>query len=150
MEVSEIFAKLKSHALEGMVFHDEMVRYYAFLGLREHAEKHKKRYEDETEGYRKLCGYYLSRYKELIPEHPMTRPDVIPESWYRYEMRDVDERTRSTAVQNGHDKWMDWEQKTKTFYESMCKELFDKGEVAASMFVAKYVKGVDEELANIG
>jgi len=147
MTVSEIFSRLKTHILEGMVFHDEMVRYYSFLGLHDHAEKHMERYEDETKGYRKLCGYYLSRYNELIPERPMERPEVIPESWYRYEMRDVDPNTRENAMRTGHEKWVRWEQATKSLYEEMCRELFNQGEVAASMFLSCYVKDVDEELA---
>ena len=147
MEVSEIFARMKAHALEGMVFHDEMVRYFSFLNLKSYAELHKEHYEEETKGYQKLCDYYINHYNELIPEQPMNRPDVIPESWYRYRRQDVDTGTRNNAIRVAHGKWVDWERETKSLYEEMCHELMEKGEVAASMFVSCYVTNVDEELA---
>ena len=31
LTAEEVFARMKAHALEGMVFHDEMVRYFDFL-----------------------------------------------------------------------------------------------------------------------
>ena len=147
MDVSEIFARLKQHALEGMVFHDCMVRYFDFLALDEHKGRHKCRYEEETEGYRKLCDYYMSHYNELIPEQPMNRPDVIPESWYRYSRMDVDSGTRNNAIRVASGKWVDWERETKTLYEEMCKELMDMGEIASAIFVSRMVKDVNHELA---
>ena len=62
MNANEVFARMKSHALEGMVFHDEMVRYYKFLNCDDMAHEHEERYEDETRGYRKLSDYYLNHY----------------------------------------------------------------------------------------
>ena len=66
MNANEVFARMKSHALEGMVFHDEMVRYYKFLNCDDMAHEHEERYEDETRGYRKLSDYYLNHYTDSI------------------------------------------------------------------------------------
>lgn len=147
MEVSEIFARLKAHALEGMVFHDCMVRYFDFLALDEHKERHLKQYEEETKCYQMLCDYYMNHYNEFIPEQPMERPDVIPESWYRYSRMDVDSGTRNNAIRVASGKWVDWERETKTLYEEMCKELIEQGEIASAMFVSHLVKDVSRELA---
>ena len=147
MDVSEIFARLKQHALEGMVFHDEMVRYYDFLNLETHRKRHLRQYEEETRGYRRLCDYYMSRYNQLIPEKPMNRPDVIPESWYRYSRPDVDANTRNNAIRVASGKWVDWERETKTLYEEMYQELMNIGEIASAMFVSCMIRDVDEEHA---
>ena len=147
MDISEIFARLKSHALEGMVFHDEMVRYFDFLNMDAHKERHLRQYEEETEGYRKLCDYYMSRYNRLIPEQPMERQDVIPESWYRYSRFDVDTGTRNNAVKVASGRWVDWERETKSLYEETCKELMEQGEVASAKFVSCMLEAVDTELA---
>ena len=98
MEVSEIFARLKAHMLEGMVFHDEMVRYYGFLNCDKWKNEHEWHYAEETEGYRQLCDYYMNHYNMLIPVEPMNRPDVIPESWYRYMRQDVDAGTKKNGM----------------------------------------------------
>ena len=148
MEVSEIFARLKAHILEGIVFHDEMVRYYGFLNLDDWKNEHEWHYTEETDGYRQLCDYYMNHYNALIPVLPMDRPDVIPESWYRHTRQDVDETTKKNAKQAGINKWVDWERETKDLYQDMWKELVAIGEIAAAQFISRYIRAVDNELKN--
>jgi len=146
MDVSEIFAKLKSHILEGLVFHDEMVRYYGFIHCDNFKREHEERYWDESEGYRKLCDYYMNHYNSLIPTEPMERPDVIPDSWYRYTRQEVDSQTRNTAIRVGAEKWVKWEKQTKNLYQQMWSELTGIGEIAAACFLECYIRDVDCEL----
>lgn len=148
MEVSEIFARLKAHMLEGMVFHDEMARYYGFLNCGRWKSEHEWRYAEETEGYRDLCEYYMTTYNMLIPVEPMNRPDVIPDSWYRYMRQDVDVNTRKNGMEIGIRKWVEWERETKNLYQEMWKELVDIGEIAAAQFISRYIRAVDKELKN--
>ena len=146
MEVSEIFARLRAHILEGIVFHDEMVRYYGFLNLDDWKCEHEKHYEDESKGYRELGDYYINHYNMLIPVEPMNRPDVIPESWYRYARHDVDSGTKRNAVEVGIRKWVEWERRTKEVYQEAWKQLVDIGEIASAQFISRYIRAVDEEL----
>ena len=148
MEVSEIFARLKAHMLEGMVFHDEMARYYGFLNCGRWKSEHEWRYAEETEGYRDLCEYYMTTYNMLIPVEPMNRPDVIPDSWYRYMRQDVDANTRKNGMEIGIRKWVEWERETKNLYQEMWKQLVDIGEIAAAQFISRYIRAVDKELKN--
>jgi hypothetical protein len=146
MDINEIFAELKAHMLGGMVFHDEMIRYYSFLRCYDWKEEHEHHYNEKTKGYRELCDYYISHYDKLIPNKPMERPDVIPESWYKYSREDVDESTKRNALKFGLKMWMNWEKKTLELYQAMCKQLMDMGEVASAIFLTKYITAVDEEL----
>ena len=146
MDVNEVFARLKARMLGGMVFHDEMVHYYGFLNLDDWVEEHKCHYEEESEGYRELCDYYMNHYQMLIPNEPMERPDIIPESWYRYTRKDVDTATKRNAIIVGVRKWVEWEEHTKQIYEDMWKELVGIGEIAAAQFMSRYIRGVDDEL----
>ena len=146
MTAEEIFAKMKAHALEGMVFHDEMVRYFDFLNLCGYRDCHKMHYEDETEGYRKLCEYYMNHFNKLLPNTPMQRPNVIPDSWMGYSRHEVDTRTKTSAVKTAIQKWVNWERDTKDLYESMYAELLNENEIAAANFVSRYVDEVDCEL----
>lgn len=146
MEVYEVFSRLKARMLEGMVFHDEMARYYDFLTLSGFRDCQREHYEEETKGYQTLCDYYMHHFNKLIPEQSMIRPDVIPDNWYNYQRADVDAGTKKSAVRNAVHRWVEWETDTKNIYEDMCGELLNNGEIAAYDFVLQYVKGVDEEL----
>ena len=146
MTIEEIFAKLKAHALEGLVFPDEMVRYYDFLSLDGYKECHEYHYAEESKAYRKLCSYYMDHYNRLIPTQPMSRPDVIPDSWYNYSRQDVDPGTKASGVKTAIEKWVSWEKRTKQLYEEMCEELLSLAEIAAADFLMCYVRDVDDEL----
>lgn len=146
MTAEEVFARMKAHALEGMVFHDEMVRYFDFLNLCGYRDCHRHHYDAETEGYRELCGYYMNHFNKLLPPTPMERPNVIPDSWLGYTRQDVDTGTKTSAVKTAIKRWVDWERETKDLYESMYAELLNENEIAASNFVSRYVNDVDREL----
>lgn len=146
MVVEEIFAKIKNHMLEGMVFHDQMARYYDFLNLKGYKRCHEYHYFDETLGYRKLCRYFMNRYQMFIPYDDMDNPQVIPEGWYRYTRQEVDTGTKKTAVKSGIEKWVKWENETKQLYQDMYKELINIGEVAAARKIVGYLESADKEL----
>lgn len=131
-----------------MVFHDEMVRYYGFLNCDYWKNEHEWHYAEETDGYHQLCDYYMTHYNAMIPVLPMDRPDVIPESWYRYSRHDVDETTKKNAKEVGLNKWVAWERETKNLYQEMWKELVGIGEIAAAQFISRYIRAVDDELMN--
>lgn len=146
MIIEEIFAKLKNHMLEGMVFHDQMARYYDFLNLKGYKRCHEYHYFDETLGYRRLCRYFMNHYHMFIPFDDMDNPRVIPESWYKYTRQEVDTGTKKSAVKAGIEKWVKWEHETKDLYQKMYQELMNIGEVAAAEMLACYVKDVNCEL----
>ena len=133
--------------LEGMVFHDEMKRYFEFLGLDGYAKCHKHHYLEETEGYHRLCEYCISHHNKMIQPRDMKRPDVIPESWYRFDRKDVDVSTKQNGVKDAIRKWVRWEKETKSLYEEMTLELIQMEEIASAEFIKNYVKAVDEELS---
>lgn len=146
MTVGEIFAKLKNHMLEGMVFHDQMARYYDFLSLKGYKRCHEYHYFEETIGYRRLCRYFMNHYHMFIPFDDMNNPNVIPESWYKYKRQEVDNGTKKSSVKNGIERWVTCERDTKKLYQQMYNELINIGEVAAADQIGHYICNVDCEL----
>ena len=144
--IKDIFAKIRAHMLEGMVFHDEMMRYYDFLGLEEERDEHLEHYMEESDGYQALSRYFVNHYNMLIPQEKMKRPDVIPESWYRYTRQEVDASTRQTARHDAYRRWVEWERNTKDFYQEQYQELASMGEIAAAHFLLHFILAVDDEL----
>ncbi len=146
MELQEIFAKIRTHMLEGLVFHDEMSRYYDFLGLKGYCKCHLYHYAEENIGYKKLSFYFMAHYNKFIPIGDMKRPDVIPSNWYSATRFDVDKGTLRSGVETGMQKWVDWEEKTMALYKDMYKALMDAGEVSAARTVGRYLEDVENEL----
>ena len=146
MSIDEIFSALSAHMVEGMMYHDQMCRYYGFLGLYGYRKEHHEHFMSETEGYQRLNTYYSDHYNRLIPEQRSVDPKKIPENWWRYRKDEVDAGTKRLAIQQGVEGWIDWETNTKELYERSAKELFDLGDLAAYDFVMEYVKDVNDEM----
>lgn len=146
MTVEEIYADVAAHMIEGLMIHEQLANYYDFLGLGGYKRCHEYHYIEESVKYRGLYRYFINHHNKLIPEKDIDAPEVIPESWYNHVREDVDTSTKKNAVRVGLTMWVDWEKKTKKFYEDMWKQLIDIGEVASSCKIKELVKSVDKEL----
>ena len=148
MTVEEIFNKLASHMVEGIMYHDDFAKAYDFLGLRGYARCHDYHHIEEECGYRCLSHYYATHYFKLLQLEPLTQPSIIPESWYKYSTQAVDSGTKRNAVKELMNKWVEWEKSTKQLYQEMRQELTTMGEIAAAIRLDEYICDVSSELHN--
>lgn len=146
MTVDEVFNKIASHMVEGMMIHDQMQQAYDFLGLYGFAKCHEYHYIEETKGYECLLHYYSTRYHRLIQIEDKPKPEIIPQTWYKYSTTAVDTNTKRQSTQTMMKKWVEWEQETKKLYQEMYSELCNLGEIAAACEIKCYICAVDEEL----
>lgn len=146
MTVEEIFKSLSSHMIKGVMIHEQMADYYDFLNLHGYKRMHEYHMHCEMKSLRKLHRYFINHYNRLIEEGSFDNPDIIPSSWYRYTRQEVDTGTKRTAVKNGIEKWVSWEEETKDLYEKMYNELIALGEVAAAKKICCLIHDVDCEL----
>ena len=147
MTAEEIFSHISKHMIDGVMIHSQLADYYNFIGLKGYSKCHEYHFLIENNNFRKLCCYYIKHFNKLLPETQNENPRVIPTSWYNHYRTDVDSNTRKTAIQGGIEKWVNWENDTKMFYQKMYRELININEVAAAMEVKKYILDVDEELS---
>lgn len=147
MELRDIFSEISSHAIKGMMFHDQLASYFGFLSLNGFKKEQEDRFISESMEYRRIMDYFVSHYNQLIPEAEIENPSVIPSGWYGHKREDVDTSTRRSAVKEAYDHWITWERETKSLYEKSVKELHDMGFIAASLAVSSMVASVDHELA---
>jgi hypothetical protein len=143
--MKEIFEKISAHYIEGMMVHDQMMRYYDFLNLRGYKRYHEYQFYCDTKMYGKINKYFINHHSELIPEIEIKDPGVIPDAWYRYKREEVDTQTKRNAIENGMTRWVEWERDTKEMLESSIKELRDGGHVSDAMFLEKCLCKVDAE-----
>ena len=146
MSVEDIFKQLSSHMVKGVMVHQELSWYYDMLNLHGYKRCHEYHALKEMRGMQKLHRYFINHYNRLIEEEQIDNPDVIPASWYRYTRQEVDTNTKRNAVKSGIERWVSWEQETKTMYEKAYKDLMDLGEVAAAKKICCYIHDVDCEL----
>ena len=146
MNVEEIYRDLSSHMLTGVMVHEQLSDYYDFLNLHGYKRCHEYHAKLEMKSYRKLHRYFINHFNRLIEEDVFQNPDVIPSSWYRYTRQDVDTNTKRNAVKTAIEKWVSWEEESKTLYEKMYKELMDIGEVAAANKISCLIHDTDCEL----
>ena len=147
MVVEDIFSQLIAHATEGLMTHAQLAEYFDFLGLKGYAKCHTYHYFAESVNYKCLCEYYIKHYNKLPIELSVSNPKVVPESWFKYNRKDVDSSTRKNAIATGFDKWITWEKNTKKLFEQMYQELMAINEIAAALELKCYINDVSNELA---
>lgn len=143
--INEVFSSLASRMIQGMMFHEQLMNAYGFLGLPGYSKCHEYHYISETDGYIRLCQYSLENLDSLISPGEVKDPGVIPESWFSSARRDVDPTTRRNAIEAAMEEWVDWERETRQLYEDAYKEFFTYN-VDAAEFIKEYILDVSEEI----
>lgn len=146
MTVDEIFKALNSHALVGIMFHDDQCKYYDFLKYQGFKRLSEYRFYDEMKGFHELNKHFMDSHNKLIQSEKVTPKTVIPASWFNHKRFDVDTNTKRNAVKEGINAWAMWERDTKELYQQMYKELVEIGEIDDALFISKMIEDVSEEL----
>lgn len=148
MTVEEIFNKLASHMVEGIMYHDDMAKAFDFLGLHGYAKCQDYHHFEETKNYRELSHYYATHYFKLLQVN-IEQPQIIPETWFKYSSQAVDNGTKRNAIKEIFTKWKNWEESTKKLYQELYTELTNLSEGAAAIKISKYLSDVDAELHDV-
>ena len=131
MTVEEIFTKMASHMLDGVMIHEQLVHYHNFIHLPGYANFHMERCMEES---------------KLIPNIRVRPTEIIPKSWYSYTNADIDSSTLRSSVKSGLEIWIKWEKDTQKLYQELYAELIDIGEIVSARFVEDCVCEVTNEL----
>lgn len=146
MTVEEVYSKIATHMIEGIMIHDQLTTYYDFLQLKGYKRCHEYHYLCENIAYRGINRYYTNHHNKMIEIEQIPNPGLIPSGWYKYTRHDVDPNTKRNAVKVGLEKWVEWESSTKKLYEKMYSELIAIGEVASAFKIKELIEDVDNEL----
>ena len=146
MTVEEIFNKIASHMVDGIAYHEELIKGYSFLNLWGYVKCQEYHYYEEARNYKQLEHYYMTHYHKLL-QITSEKKNPIPATWYKYSMQSVDVGTKRNGIKELLTKWIEWEKETKKLYEEMYSELTNLKEAAATIELQKYIQDVDEELS---
>ena len=146
MTVEEIFKKIATHMVEGLMFHDHMGDYYMFLGLNGYSRCHEYHFFEENAAYHSIKHFYMKKYRKFLTEDKPTEPQVIPATWRQYAIEQVDINTKRNGIKTGIESWVKWETDTQKLYEELYRQLITINEIEASMYVKKLIVDVSNEL----
>lgn len=142
------YEKAITRILDGVMFHEQMMLYYNFLGLNGYSTCHKYHYLSELNSYNSVLEYYINKYNKLIIVKPNTDTDIIPSSWYKFTKSDVEVSNIRSGVKTGLTKWLEWENGTlevlKEIYVTVCKE-----DVTFGVLLQALISDVEDEIKTI-
>lgn len=148
MTTEEIFSEIALHMIEGVMIHEEMASYFAFLRLNGYEALQTERYMDESKSLNQLYSYYIRHYGRLVPKPEIkTIPQVIPDSLYNHKVDDITTNDVRQSTKDIFQLWVEWEKKTKKLYERSYIDLIDNNDdVCAAIMVKQLVSEVESEL----
>ena len=147
MTINEIFSKLSTHMIQGMMVHEQLMNSYRFLSLFGYAKCHEYHYLEETIGHIRLLEFVTNRYDFLVPPGRPEDPEIIPEKWYYKERRQsVPAQEKVEAIKATFNEWIRWESETLSLYKAAYQDLFSANELDAANFINEYITDVSREL----
>lgn len=147
MNVSEIYSKISSHLVKGLMVHSQLSSYYIFIGLTGYSKFHQHQYLEESENYANLLQYYTKHHNMIIQDSKISDPEIIPPDWFDKLRTDISPKDLPKMTSYAQNRWVLWEQHTKELLQQSYNELISIGEVASADFISGYIKDVDKELA---
>lgn len=140
------FAEVNNRLLSGMMFHDEMYRFYLFLRLYSFAKDHRKHYKEESKSYQELNKYFITHRNRFIKDRKINADPYIPIDWFNKERQNLTPDDIRNATIFGMKVWIDWEKGTKELYTNAYNTLIKLGYAAEAEYILGLVKDVDDEL----
>lgn len=147
VKLMETYSIISSHLIKGLMIHNQLMSYYAFLGLNGYSKFHQHQYLEESANYAKLLQYYTKHHNMLIFNSLVSDPEIIPPDWKDKPRTDISPKDLPKLASYAQNRWVLWERRTKELLQQSYKDLVSIGEVASADFISDYIKDVDEELS---
>ena len=147
--VESIFSEINARMIAALMFHDQMVDYFDFLGMKGYKRLHEYQYFSESLERKKLNQYYINHHNKLIPDIYTGQVAMIPENWQTANRISVGKSTKQKGIEDGFNQYHEWESETKSLYEHYSVKLREMGAVADAIMVENLVEDVDKELKKL-
>ncbi|MEG0282945.1 MAG: hypothetical protein RR662_07200 [Clostridia bacterium] len=145
----EIFKKINNQQISGIMFHNQMIKYYDFLGFRCFKRMHEYYYFKENASNDTINRYVINHLNKIIINADINYYFKIPENWENVNRLSVQNENRKSYLKQGIEKMHEFEIKSKEVYQNAYKELCNLGEVASAKKVMQLVEYVDMELKEV-
>ena len=145
MTIDEIFSKMATHMVEGLMIHDQLSQAFCYLGLYGYEKIHLHQYEDESQAYKDIARYYILNKCKTVEVGKVDDPGILKRQWFESYSYDIRPSTRKQIVDECFKLWVDWEHDTKQLYQDLYVKALAIGEVSDAAKIQDYVVEVGEE-----
>lgn len=149
MNVYEIWNKISSHQVTGLMYHFQFADMLYFLGFDNLGKDQECHYHKESKVIRENHHFVMKHHNKIITSVHIESVELIPSSWSRYTTIDVDKNTRKTQIMNIFNSWLDWEIHTKEFYTDMYNKAKEQHAIADACRIKEMILDVEDELVYI-
>lgn len=146
MTVMDIWSKVSSRQLTGIMLHAQLADYFDFLNLHGFKREQEYHYFKESASRRGTHRYAINHHNQLIQDVSGVNPAIIPRDWIGHTRMDVSGNIRKNAIVEAFDKWRTWEQETKETYCALFAECTSYRWIADANKINELIKDVDQEL----
>lgn len=146
MTIEDIFSKMATHMVEGLMIHDQLSQVFCYLNLYGYEKIHLHQYKDESDSYKDIARYYILNQDCPVRLGRVNDPGILNQSWFATKRSDVRPSSLKQIVGDCFKRWVDWESDTKALYQTLYTEAMSIGEVSAAAKILDYVVEVSEEL----
>lgn len=144
MNVMDIISAAVRHMVEGLMFHDQMMQFFLYLGMPGLARLQEKRYLDESRAMAELQQYAIRAYGMIASDSGTSARDYIPSTWRDSPRNLVDLRGTEDA-RVALETWEGWEADTRKLYGQLYFQAGEIRDAAASERLAELVRDADKE-----
>lgn len=149
MTLYEIWSKVCSHQVTGLMYHFQFADMLYFLGLDKLGADQEEHYRKESDALRENHCFVLRHHSKILMTGHAAGIELIPSAWARYSMSDVDKSTRKSQVASIFDSWANWELQTKELYTEMYQEAKQQHALVDACRLKEMILDVEAELVHI-
>lgn len=149
MTIHDIWSKICSHQVTGLMYHFQFADMFYFLGLDNLGREQECHYQKESDSLRCNHRFVMSHHCKIVSSKTTESVNLIPSTWAKYTMHDVDKSTRKSQVVSILDSWMKWETTTKDLYTEMYLRAKELHAMADACRIKEMILDVEDELARI-
>lgn len=146
MSEKDIFADVLRNILEGLMFHNQMIMYFDYMGLTGLADLQRCRFRDENKEMMHLQRYFVECYGTVPNEANVEARNYIPMEWQSDDRALLRAEQKRDFVKFGIETWKDWEDKSKARYSKAYFDLSDVQDAGGTERLGLLVQSVEQEL----
>jgi hypothetical protein len=148
MNCKEVLLSIIQRQTEGLMYHDEMTDYYAFLNLDYLKHLHKHQTKEELEALRDTKCLFISTFG-MLPFYTATDPKVIPADWRTKSNTEITEASLRALVKSSLNQYLIWEQETCEIYKNAAKVFKDNMNFPLYRVTCELIEDVQKEINKI-
>ena len=146
-DIRNIMKEIYDHAMNGVIFHSDMVTAFDFLHLKGFKKWQECQLEEEVEMTNDIQHDFIKHHRVMLePYVGGYVSNVIPQEWYSHTVMDIDSNEIAKHTKRLLHEYLDWENKTLAFLKEKNKHLINHEAYTEYIEVKEMIEEVHKEI----